>query len=179
MTADVDVTPAGADDAAAIAAIYAEHVRRGVATFEVKPPDEAEIARRMAGVRDGAWPWLAARIDGELVGYAYAAPFHHRAGYRFTCENSIYVAMDRRRLGIGSVLLDALMSEAADRGFRQMIAVVGGADPGSIALHARHGFTERGRLHAVGRKHGIWLDVVYMQRPLGQGSFAMPPFEPE
>lgn len=178
MTSGVTVTSAKPHDAGAIAALYAEHVRRGVGTFETAPPGEDEMRVRIERVLGGGWPWLAARAGETLLGYAYAAPFHARAAWSYTCEDSIYVAAESRGLGIGSLLLAALIGEAAACGFRQMIAVIGGAEPASVALHARHGFNERGRLHAVGRKHGVWLDVVYMQRALGEGGLTMPPAEP-
>lgn len=195
MTEGLTITAATPADAAAVAAIYAHHVLHGVATFEVEPPDAAEMARRIAGVRDAGHPWLIARDGaGEMVGYAYAGPFHPRAAYRFTCEDSIYLAHDRLGAGIGAVLLGALIEAAAAGGFRQMIAkivasapegggggVAGGAagdGGGSVRLHRRFGFVEAGRMRAVGWKHGRWLDVITMQRPLGPGCGTPPEAEP-
>lgn len=172
----VAATPA---DAAAIAAIYAHHVLHGTATFETIPPDAAEMAGRLGKVLEGGWPWLVARDgSGIVVGYAYAALFRDRPAYRFTCENSIYIAHDRRGQGIGKALLGALLDASRACGFRQMIAVIGGAEPASAALHAALGFAETGRMRAVGRKHGRWLDTLYMQRALGEGADSPPMEEP-
>lgn len=175
----ITITPATFDDAAAIAEIYAHHVLHGSATFETIPPDAAEIAGRMQKVTQVGGPWLAARTQGgELVGYAYAGPFRERAAYRFTCENSIYIRHDRLGLGIGTALLEALLPACDAAGFRQVIAAVAGTEPASIALHHRAGFTETGRLAGVGRKHGRWIDVIYMQRGLGEGDTTPPAVEP-
>ncbi len=173
------IVPAIPADAAEIAAVYAHHVRHGTATFEVEPPDAAEIAARMAKVTSAGMPWLVARdADGELLGYAYATPFHARAAYRDTCENAIYIAHDRLGQGIGSALMAALLAACAAAGLRQMIALIAGTEPASMALHTKAGFVEAGRLASVGRKHGQWLDVVYMQRALGEGDQAPPAVEP-
>ena len=173
------ITPAGTADIFAIAAIYAEHVRSGTATFEIVPPDDAEMGARLAKVLAGGGVWLVARDGpGAVLGYAYAAPFRDRPAYRFTCENSIYIAADCRGRGLGSALLAALLTAAEEAGFRQMIAVIGGAEPASAALHARAGFTEAGRMRSVGRKHGRWLDTLYMQRALGAGDSSAPDEEP-
>ena len=179
MGLSFSIESAIAADAPAIAAIYAHHVTHGTATWETVPPDAAEIAARMAKVLDQGWPWLVARAaDGEIAGYAYAGPYHPRAGYRYTCENSVYVRHDRLGQGIGSRLLEALLAACTACGFRQMIAVIAGTEQASAALHTRFGFVEVGRFPAVGRKHGRWLDVLYMQRALGKGSAAPPPEEP-
>lgn len=179
MSLHVTITPATLDDAAAIAAIYAHHVLHGSATFETVPPDAAEIAARMQKVTDAGGPWLTARTgDGELVGYAYAGPFHQRAAYRFACENSIYIRHDRLGQGTGTALLNALLPACEAAGYRQMIALIAGTEPASLALHSRAGFVEAGRLASVGRKHGRWIDVVYMQRTLGEGDSTPPAVEP-
>jgi phosphinothricin acetyltransferase len=155
------------DDAAAIAGIYAHHVLHGTATFETEPPGEAETRARIGKVLDAGWPWLVGRAtDIGIVGYAYAAQFRDRPAYRFACEDSIYVAHDRAGQGFGGALLAALIAASRERGFRQMIAVIGGAEPASRALHARHGFVEAGRMRGVGFKHGRWLDTLYMQLAL-------------
>ncbi len=173
------ITTATDVDIAAITAIYAEHVRSGTATFENVPPDAAEMGARLAKVLARGGCWLVARDDhGAVLGYAYAAPFRDRPAYRFTCENSIYIAAERRGQGLGSALLAALLAAAQDAGFRQMIAVIGGAGPASAALHTRAGFVEAGRMRSVGRKHGRWLDTLYMQRALGLGDGAPPAEEP-
>lgn len=179
MDAAPVIEPASLADAAAIAAIYAHHVRHGTATFETVPPDAAEIAARMTKVRDAGSPWLVSRdADRAVTGFAYAAQFRDRAAYRFACENSIYIAHDRIGQRIGSHLLAALLEASERAGFRQMIAVIAGSEPASVALHARAGFDHAGLLRAVGRKHGQWLDVIYMQRALGPGDSAPPEEEP-
>ena len=112
------------------------------------------------------WPYLVAEEDGEVAGYAYATQIRPRAAYRFTAEDSIYVHPDHLRRGVGRALLEALMQRSAECGFRTMIAVVGGAEPASVALHEALGFREVGRLKGVGFKFGRWLDSVYLQRDL-------------
>lgn len=174
----MDLRPATLADAAAIAAIYAHHVRHGTATFETDPPDEAETARRLARVLDAGWPWLVAIGKEDVLGYAYVAQFRDRPAYRFACENSIYVREERRGQGVGKALLGALLTAAEAAGFRQMVAVIGGGEPASAALHAACGFVETGRMRSVGRKHGRWLDTLYMQRALGPGDSAPPVTEP-
>ena len=174
------ISKADLADAPAIAAIYAHHVRYGVATFETAAPDAAEIAARMRKVADAGWPWLVARdAAGDVTGYAYAAQFRDRAAYGYACENSIYLRADRLGQGIGTALLHALLEAAEAAGFRQMLAVIAGSEAASVALHARAGFVECGRMTAVGRKHGRWLDVISMQRALGEGDRTPPPVEPD
>ncbi len=173
------IEPATMRDVAEIAAIYAHHVRSGTASFESIPPDEAEMARRLTRVTEAGSPWLIARgDDAAVLGYAYASQFRDRAAYRYTCENSVYVRDDQRGRGVGTALLGALLDAATAQGYRQMIAVIGGAEPGSAALHARCGFIEAGRMTAIGRKHGRWLDTLYMQAALGEGAASPPPKEP-
>jgi phosphinothricin acetyltransferase len=119
-----------------------------------------------------------AELDGTVIGYAYATQFRDRPAYRTTCENSIYLDPAHLGQGVGTLLLDALIDAATAAGFRQMIAVIGGAEPASVALHARAGFVETGRMLSVGRKHGRWLDTLYMQRRLGAGDSIPPEGEP-
>jgi L-amino acid N-acyltransferase YncA len=154
------------EDAAAIAAIYAHHVLHGTATYDIEPPSTEEILAKLRHINAAGWPFLVANVDGEVAGYAYATQFRDRAAYRFACENSIYVAADRMRRGIGRALLSELIDRSSVCGFQTMVAVVGGAEPGSIALHAALGFEEAGRLKRVGFKFDSWLDSVYMQRAL-------------
>jgi phosphinothricin acetyltransferase len=170
------IEPATLSDADQVAAIYAHHVRHGTASFEIDPPDAAEIAARMAKALDAGAPWLVAREGDAVLGYAYAARFRDRPAYRYACENSVYIRHDRRGEGIGRALLNALIVAAEGAGFRQMIAVIGGAEPASVRLHAACGFVEAGRMRSVGRKAGRWLDTLYMQRALGPGD-GMPPDE--
>lgn len=162
-------------DVPAIAAIYAPHVLNGLASFEIEPPGEPEIARRLAEVRARGLPCLVAEADGRVVGYAYAAPYRARPAYRYTVEDSVYVAQDCSGRGIGRRLLERLVSESAATGARQMVAVIGdSANRASIALHAGCGFARVGLLPAVGFKLGRWVDSVLMQRALGAGAAAPP-----
>ena len=163
-----------AADAPAIAAIYAHHVATGTATFDLHPRSAEEMAARIAQCAARGWPFLVAERDGQVAGYAYVGPFRDRPAYASTCEDSIYVGPDHLGRGIGRLLLAALVDAAAAAGFRQMIAVIGGAEPGSVAVHAGAGFVETGRLPAVGYKFGRWLDVLFMQRALGDGPSTPP-----
>jgi phosphinothricin acetyltransferase len=153
-------------DAEPVQAIYAHHVLHGTASYDVEPPATEQILAKIRRIRGEGWPYIVAEANGQLAGYAYATQFRDRTAYRFTCENSIYVHPERRGRGIGKALLRALIDRSAEFGFRQMIAVIGGAEPASIALHAACGFREVGRLNAVGWKNDRWLDNVYMQRAL-------------
>ena len=175
----ISIAAAGLHHAAEIATIYAHHVEHGTASFESEPPDTAEMAARMGKVLDAGAPWLIAQGgNGAVLGYAYASQFRDRPAYRLTCENSIYIAQDRRGQGLGKALLSALIAASCAAGFRQMIAVIGCAEPGSIGLHTALGFAHAGRMHSIGRKHGRWLDTVYMQLPLGAGDSVPPQEEP-
>ena len=169
---------AAAADAAAVAAIYAHHVAHGTASFDTVPRSEEETAAKIAQCDAQGWPFLVAERDGEITGYAYATQFRDRPAYRSTCENSIYVAPAVIGQGVGTQLLAALVKAAEEAGFRQMIGVVGGAEPASVALHLKAGFREAGRMRSVGRKHGRWLDTVYLQLSLGAGDAAPPEVEP-
>jgi len=169
------IRPAALADIDAITHIYADAVLHGTATFEIEPPDEAEMARRHKTLRDGGYPYLVAEVKGAIAGYAFAGPYRARPAYRWSVEDSIYVAPEMHRKGIGGLLLTNLIAESRERGFRQMIAVIGdSAQAGSIAVHAKAGFAHIGTLRAVGFKHGQWLDTVLMQRPLGKGVTAAP-----
>ena len=165
---EILIRPAAASDLAAITRIYADAVRHGTASFEIDPPDQDEMMRRFAELAGGGFPYLVAQQAGTVVGYAYAGPYRTRPAYRFTVEDSIYLAATARRRGIGRALLDRLIQDAQAHGFRQMIAVIGDSDqPASIALHAAAGFRRIGTLAAVGFKLDRWLDCVLMQRALG------------
>lgn len=177
---DLVIGPARLEDAAEIAGLYAHHVLHGTASWELVPPDAAEMRARLEKVLGNGWPWLVARDGaGALLGYAYAAQYNPRAGYLYSAENSIYLRHDMLGRGIGSRLLAALLEQAEACGFRQLIAGIAGNQPASQALHARFGFVEAGRLKAMGRKHGQWLDVIYMQRALGEGDSTPPDKEPK
>src|ERR1700690_2866279 len=162
------IRPAKTSDIPAITRIYAHAVEHGTASFELTPPNKAEIARRMSDLTDKGYPYLAAEINGALAGYAYAGPYRARPAYRLTVEDSVYIAPDRHRRGIGRALLAALIEATAARDFRQMIAVIGdsGNQAGSIGMHEALGFRHVGILQDVGFKHGRWLDSVLMQRAL-------------
>jgi L-amino acid N-acyltransferase YncA len=168
------IRPAAAHDVAAIAAIYAHAVLHGTASFELEPPGESEMARRMQALLDGGYPYLVAEADG-VVGYAYAGPYRTRPAYHWTVEDSVYIAAQAHRRGVGRALLAELIEESERRSFRQMIAVIGDSRQlPSIELHRALGFRHIGTLAAVGFKHGSWLDTVLMQRPLGLGDATAP-----
>lgn len=174
-TATVVVRDAAAGDVPRIAAIYAHHVRTGLATFEVVPPDDAEMARRRASVLGWALPYFVAEDGGGILGYAYAAPYRTRAGYRYSVEDSIYVDPDAVGRGVGRRLLERLMEACAACGCRQMVAVIGDTgNTASIGLHAACGFERVGMLPSVGFKFGRWVDSVLMQRGLADGDRAPP-----
>jgi phosphinothricin acetyltransferase len=172
---NVTLRPAGRGDIAALTRIYADAVRHGTASFELEPPDEAEMARRYEKLLARNYPYLVAARDGAVAGYAYAGPYRDRRAYDWCVEDSIYVAPDLHRRGIGRQLLTRLIAETAALGFRQMIAVIGDtANTGSVAVHAAAGFRLIGTFQSIGWKHGRWLDTVLMQRSLGP-SDATPP----
>jgi phosphinothricin acetyltransferase len=174
MTA-VTVRPVSETDIPAIAAIYAHAVRHGMASFEVDPPDETEMTRRMRAIVDAGYPYIVAEKDGQVLGYAYAGAYRPRPAYRNSVENSVYVSPAAHRLGVGRALLAELVAIAERLGFRQMIAVIGDSgNAGSIGLHRALGFTFCGTIHSVGYKHGRWLDSVIMQRALGPGDTTPP-----
>ena len=163
-------------DIPAIAAIYGHWVTHGRASFELEPPGEAEMAKRREAILAGGYPYLVATdASGRLLGYAYASAYRARPAYRFSVENSVYVAPDAGRRGAGRLLLPALIERCEASGFRLMIAVIGDSgNAPSIGLHAACGFTHCGVLPAVGWKHGQWLDTVLMTRPLGEGPATAP-----
>jgi phosphinothricin acetyltransferase len=167
-------------DLAAIAAIYAHHVRSGFGSFEEVPPDAAELARRRGEVLARALPYLVASDGGAaILGYAYASPYRTRSAYRFSVEDSIYVAAGAERRGIGRALLAGLIERCTAAGYRQMVAVIGdSSNAASVGLHARMGFREVGVLPAIGFKHGRWVDSVLMQRDLGAGDASLPTADP-
>jgi len=171
----VAIRPAALADIPAITRIYAHAVEHGTASFELAPPDEAEMTRRMQALLDGKFPYLAAELDGRVAGYAYAGLYRTRPAYRLTLEDSVYVAPEAQRRSVGRALLAALIETAATRGFRQMIAVIWDSEQtASIALHAALGFAYIGTLPSMGFKFGRWLDTVLMQRALVPGSTTAP-----
>jgi len=170
------IRPATEADLPAITDIYEQAVLHGTATFELIPPDLAEMTRRFRALVDGGFPYLVAVVDGEVIGYAYVGPYRPRPAYRFTVENSIYLKPSIHRRGIGLMLMQRLLRDCEACGHRQMIAVIGDtANAGSIGLHTRCGFQMIGTHPNVGLKFGRWLDTVMMQLPLGDGATTLPP----
>jgi L-amino acid N-acyltransferase YncA len=172
-----DVVIRGGDpaDIPAITQIYADAVEHGTATFEIEPPDEAEMLRRQQALLARNYPYFVAERADIVIGYTYAAPYRDRRAYDWCVEDSIYIAQEFHRQGIGTLLLSRLISEAEALGFRQIVGVIGdSAHSASIAVHARAGFTLIGTLRSVGFKHGRWLDTVLMQRSLGRGDTTPP-----
>lgn len=170
-----EIRPASLADIPAITAIYEHAVRHGTATFELDPPDVPEMTRRFAAIAASGCPYLVAALDGDIAGYAYASTYRPRPAYRFTVENSIYLAPARQGRGVGTQLMNELIAMSEVRGYRQMIAVIGdSANAASMALHRRAGFEMIGTHPNVGFKFGRWLDSVLMQRALGEGAGTLP-----
>jgi phosphinothricin acetyltransferase len=161
---EIACRPATPADADAIADIYAHHVLHGTGTFDTVPHDGEHWRGRVAEIVARGWPFLVAVREEEVVGFAYAAQFRDRAAYARTCEDSIYVGEGMRGTGVGTLLMTALIAAAPAAGFAEMIAVIGGPEPASVALHAKLGFREAGRIANVGEKFGRLLDVLFMQR---------------
>ena len=171
----VAVRPTVLADIPAITRIYAHAVDHGTASFELTAPDEGEMTRRFNELTTGGFPYLVAVIDGAVVGYAYAGPYRARPAYRFTVENSVYVAHDRHRRGVGKALLEALIEASTEKGFRLMVAVMGDSNQAaSIGLHEAAGFKHAGVFENIGYKFDRWLDSVLMQRALGPGASKPP-----
>ena len=161
-------------DAPALADIYGHHVLHGLGTFEEIPPSSAEMASRLEGVRARGLPYLVAETD-RVVGFAYANPFRLRAAYRYTAEDSVYVAPGLVGGSIGKALVQEVIDRCAALGLRQLVAVIGDSgNAGSIGLHRSLGFEMSGLLPAVGFKHGRWVDIVMMQKALNGGGDAPP-----
>jgi L-amino acid N-acyltransferase YncA len=164
------VRDAAAADMPAVARIYAHYVETALVTFEETTPSLEEMLARRHKVLDCGAPYLVAELGGDIVGYCYAGPYHHRPAYRYTLEDSVYVAHGRGGRGVGAALLGELIARCERGPWRQLLAVIGNSDnAGSIALHRRFGFTSVGVLRSVGFKFGRWLDVPLMQRMLGPG----------
>ena len=174
MTA-VTIRPATPADIPAITRIYAQSVLTGTASFELDPPSEDEMTRRMRALLDGGFPYFSGELGGVLVGYAYAGPYRARPAYRFTVEDSVYIDPAAQRRGVGRALLARLIDEATHQGFRQMIAVIGDSThASSIEVHRALGFRMVGNFENVGFKFDRWLDSVLMQRALGEGATTHP-----
>lgn len=171
----IAIRDAADDDMAAIQAIYAHHVRHGLASFEIEPPDVAEMARRRQAITAHGLPYLVAVADGRVLGYAYAGPYRPRPAYRFTLEDSVYIAEGFAGRGIGRRLLAELIERCTQLGYRQMVAVIGDSQNSpSIGLHERLGFARAGVIRSAGFKLGRWVDSVIMQRALGPGDSTLP-----
>jgi len=172
---DLSIRTADIRDLPAITAIYDEAVRHGTASFELEPPDLAEMTRRYQALRAGPYPYLVAEQGDMIAGYAYAAAYRARPAYYWCIEDSIYVAPTFQRRGVGRILLEQLIVQSEAAGFRQMIAVIGdSANTGSIEVHRAAGFRMVGTFENVGFKFGRWLDTVLMQRTLGKGAAETP-----
>jgi phosphinothricin acetyltransferase len=167
MTHTARIEDCSEDHMEAVQSIYARYVGSSLATFEVEPPTIIQmLSRRMETLRSGH-PYLVAVRDGEVVGYAYSSAYRPRPAYRHTVENSVYVAAHCHGCGIGRQLLDALIARCEEKGFRQMVAVIGdSANAASIGLHRAAGFQHVGTLRNVGHKFGRWIDTVLMQLEL-------------
>jgi len=171
----VKIRPASMADAAALAAIYGHNVLHGFGTFEEIVPSTEEMGRRLSTVLGLGLPYLVAEIDGEVAGFAYASAFRTRAAYRYTVEDSVYIAPDHQGRGIGKALLLAVIAECEALGLRQMVAMIGDSEnAGSIAVHRACGFEPSGVLRGLGYKAGRWVDVVTMQRTLNSGIQGVP-----
>ena len=171
------IRPATLSDIPAITRIYAHAVKHGTASFELDPPDEAEMTRRMQALLDGKFPYFVAGIDGAVAGFAYASLYRTRPAYRFTVEDSVYVTPDIHRRGVGKALLIKLIEACTALGYRQMLAVIGDSNQApSIGVHRACGFTDAGNLRNIGWKFGRWLDTPLMQLTLGPGA-TIPPHE--
>ena len=165
-----------ASDIPAITVIYGHAVRDGLASFEYDPPEPREMARRRDSVLNGGYPYLVATdAQGTVLGYAYVSAWRPRAAYRFSVENSIYVAPEAKGRGVGRTLLIELIARCTAQGFRLIVAVIGGSDnAASIGLHAACGFQPAGVLRNVGWKHASWVDSVLMTLPLNEGATTPP-----
>ncbi len=171
----LELRSAGAGDLPAIADIYAHHVRHGLASFELEPPALDEMRARFDAITRGGYPYLVAWDGTRIMGYAYANHYRTRPAYRCSVEDSIYVAPDATRRGIGRQLLVRLIAECESRGYRQMLAIIGdSANAASIELHRACGFVQVGLLQSIGFKFGRWVDSVLMQRALGDGDRTLP-----
>ena len=169
------IRPSTPADLTEITRIYGHAVRHGTGTFELDVPDEAEMAKRRDGVLANGLPWLIAERDGRVLGYAYANHFRPRRAYRFCLEDSIYLDESARGQGVGRALLAELLAQCEARGARQMLAVIGdSANAGSVGVHRACGFEDVGVFKSAGWKFGRWLDVVLMQKALGEGGATEP-----
>lgn len=164
------IRAATAEDAGALAAIYGHHVLHGFGTFEEEPPSPAEMESRRAAIADRGLPYLVAEEAGQVLGFAYAGPFRPRQAYRYTLEDSVYIAPEAIGRGVGRTVLSAVIAECEALGVRQLVAVIGDSgNAASIGLHRSLGFVGAGVGKSFGFKHGRWVDIVWMQKPLNGG----------
>lgn len=164
------------EDFAAIQRIYADAVLNSASSFEIEAPSIDELRRRHARLVDGGYPYLVVELDDEVAGYCYAGPFRDRPAYRRTVENSVYVARQFQRRGVGRALLERLIAECESLGYRQMIAVIGGnQNAASVRLHEQAGFEHAGVLRKIGWKFDAWQDVTLMRRSLERGDLSFDP----
>jgi phosphinothricin acetyltransferase len=171
----ITIRDAREEDLEAVRQIYAPYVLHGLATFEEVPPDLEELGRRRTSILACGFPYLVAEADGEVVGYAYASAYRARPAYRYTAEDSVYVAERRRGQGVGRLLLTQLIARCEASPCRQMVAIIGdSANSASVRLHSALGFRLAGTLQSVGFKLGRWVDTVLMQREIGPGSTVPP-----
>lgn len=175
MTTNLTIRGVRDDDMSAIQAIYADDVLNRAASWELVPPDVAELTRRRDALLVAGYPYLVAERKGRVAGYAYAGPYRPRPGYFYTVENSIYVHPDFWGKGVAPPLLQAVIDTCTTLGKRQMVAVVGDAENhASIRFHEKMGFTRAGAFPGIGWKFGRWIDSVYLIRPLGDGKNTLP-----
>lgn len=172
---EVKIRQCADEDMVRITEIYGQSVLEEIASFELAPPDEVEMASRRQERLDKGMPYLVAELDGRVVGYAYAGSFHSRPAYGCTVENTVYVDPLVHRRGVGSMLMKALIEECTSLGFRQMVAVISGTeDAASIKMHKALGFKDTGKNRSVGFKHGRWIDTFSLQLALGPGDTTPP-----
>ena len=164
------------DDIPDVQAIYAHHVQNGTASFELSPPDIATMVERFQHLKALGYPHrVLVDAEGQIGGYAYASAYRPRPAYQWTVESTVYVHPNHQRKGYGRLMLTDLIPVCEARGYRQMIAVIGGSDHvASIELHRAFGFEVAGTLKSVGYKHDQWLDSVIMQRAIGAGATTPP-----
>ena len=173
------IRPSRDEDLDAIARIYGHHVLTGTGTFETTPPTAAEMATRRADVLDKGLPWLVAEDAGQVIGFAYGNWFKPRPAYRFSVEDSIYLAPEAAGKGLGRALLAELLATLERGGVRKVMAVIGdSANAGSIGVHTALGFERVGVVKSCGWKFDRWLDIVLMEKSLGQGD-STPPVDPQ
>jgi len=169
------IRPARDEDVAAVTTIYTHHVLHGTGTFEMDPPSESDMASRRADVLARGLPWLVAEEQSQITGFAYCNWFKPRPAYRFSAEDSIYLAPHAKGQGLGRMLLAELSLQAERAGVRKLIAVIGdSANTGSIGVHRTAGFVHVGVLASCGWKFDRWLDVVLMEKTLGLGDSTSP-----